>query len=56
MKAQKIVEIPVDEFEKMAEALEQCKKDKEKLEVANRFLNEQIKEYNKKFAKNENED
>ena len=56
MKTQKIVEISADEFKKMAEALEQCKKDKEKLQKANEFLNEQIKEYNKKFAKNENED
>ena len=55
MKAQKIVEIPADEFRKMAEALEQCKKDKEKLEVANHYLNEQIKVYNQKFVKNENE-
>ena len=51
MKAQKIVEIPIDEFKEMAEALEQCRKDKEKLEIANHYLNEQIKEYNKKFSK-----
>ena len=51
----KIVEIPADEFKKMAEALEQCKKDKEKLEVANRYLNKQIKTYNNKFTKDENE-
>ena len=47
----KVVEIPADEFKEMAEALEQCKKDKEKLEVANRYLNEQIKVYNDKFVK-----
>ena len=52
----KVVEIPADEFKKMAEALEQCKKDKEKLEVANHYLNEQIKEYNQKFTKDKNED
>ena len=51
----KVVEIPTDEFRKMAEALEQCKKDKEKLEVANHYLNEQIKTYNDKFTKDENE-
>ena len=50
MKAQKVVEIPANEFKEMAEALEQCKKDKKKLEVANRYLNEQIKVYNDKFS------
>ena len=56
MKAQKVVEIQANEFKEMAEALEQCKKDKEKLEVANNYLNEQIVAYNDKFAKDENED
>lgn len=50
MKAQKIVEIPVDEFKEITEELEQCRKDKEKLKKANHYLNEQIKEYNQKFS------
>ena len=33
--------------------LDKCKEDKKKFEEANKFLNEQIKEYNEKFAKGE---
>ncbi len=56
MEAQKVVEIPANEFKEMAEALEQCRKDKEKLQKAVHYLNEQIKEYNDKFTKDKNED
>jgi len=51
----KVVEIPANEFEEMVEELKKCKEERDKLKKANEFLNEQIKEYNKKFAKDNNE-
>ncbi len=47
----KVIEIKPDEFEKMVIELKKCREDKEKLEVANKYLNEQITAYNDKFAK-----
>ena len=47
----KVIEIPADEFEKLTQELEQCRKDKKKLEEANKYLNAQIREYNEKFTK-----
>ena len=46
----KIVEVPADEFQELVESLKQCREDKKKLETANKFLNEEIEEYNKKFS------
>ena len=51
----KVIEIPANEFEELTKELEKCRKDKEKLEKANKYLNAQIREYNEKFAKDENE-
>jgi cell division protein FtsB len=51
----KTIEMPLHEFEKLTEELQQCRKDKAELEKANKFLNEQIKEYNDKFAKDTDE-
>ena len=47
----KVIEIHADEFTKLVKELDKCREDKKKLEEANKFLNEQIKNYNKKFAK-----
>ena len=49
----KVIEIPADEFAKLIKELDRCREDKKKLEEANKFLNEQIKAYNEKFAKGE---
>jgi len=46
----KIVEVPADEFQELVESLKQCREDKKRLETANKFLNEEIAEYNKKFS------
>ena len=51
----KVIEISADEFEELTKELEQCREDKKKLEKANKYLNEQIKAYNEKFAKDKNE-
>jgi hypothetical protein len=50
---QKIVEIPLEEFKELTKALQECRKEKAELEKANKFLNEQVKEYNEIFAKEE---
>jgi len=46
-----IVEMPLEDFKTLTEELKKCREDKEKLQVANRFLNEQITDYNKAFVK-----
>jgi len=51
----KTIEMPLCEFEELIKELQQCKKEKAELEKANKFLNEQIKEYNEKFAKDTSE-
>jgi len=51
----KVVEIKANEFEEIVEELKKCKEERDKLKKANDFLNEQIKEYNKKFVKDKNE-
>ena len=51
----KVIEIPANEFEEMVKELKKCKEERDKLKKANEFLNEQIKEYNEKFAKDNNE-
>lgn len=48
-----IIELEKAYFEKMVNELKQCEKDKEKLKQANKYLNEEIKKYNKNFT-NEN--
>ena len=49
----KTIELPADEFTKLIRELDKCREDKKKLEEANKYLNEQIKAYNEKFAKGE---
>jgi len=49
----KTIELPADEFTKLIKELDRCREDKKKLEEANKFLNEQIKTYNEKFAEKE---
>jgi len=51
----KIVEMPLEDFKTLTEELKKCRKDKEELIKANKFLNEQIKEYNEKFVKAKND-
>ena len=51
----KIVEMPLEDFKTLMEELKKCRKDKEELIKANKFLNEQIKEYNEKFVKDVND-
>ena len=51
----KVVELNPNDFAKLIKELDECRKEKEKLKKANEFLNEQIKEYNEKFAKDNNE-
>jgi len=46
----KIVEIPIEEFQELIDNLENCKKDKEKLIKTVEYLNQEINEYNKKYA------
>lgn len=47
----KVIELSVEEFEELTNELKKCREDKEKLQKANEFLNEQIKAYNDRFAK-----
>jgi hypothetical protein len=42
------------EFNKMVQELQKLRDEKEELLKANKFLNEQIREYNERFANNEN--
>ena len=51
----KVVEMLLEDFKTLTEELKKCRKDKAELEKANKFLNEQIKEYNEKFAKESND-
>jgi len=51
----KVIELSVEDFEKLTKNLKQCEEDRKKLKTANHYLNEQIKVYNEKFAKNDNE-
>jgi len=50
-----IVEMPLEDFKTLMEELKKCRKDKEELIKANKFLNEQIKEYSEKFVKAKND-
>lgn len=43
------------EFKKMVEEIQKLRSEKEELLKANKFLNDQIKEYNERFAKNEHD-
>jgi len=49
----KVIEIQADEFTKLIKELDKCREDKEKLQKAVHYLNEQIKAYNEKFAEKE---
>jgi len=46
----KTIELPADEFTKLRKELDKCREDKKKLQIANHYLNEQIKLYNEKFT------
>ena len=46
----KVIELSVEDFEELTNKLKQCEEDRKKLEVANHYLNEQIKVYNAKFT------
>ena len=50
---QKAIELTPDDFAKLIKELDECRKDKEKLQKAVNYLNKQIKAYNEKFAKGE---
>ena len=50
---QKAIELTPDDFTKLIKELDECKKDKEKLQKAVNYLNNEIKKYNEKFAKGE---
>ena len=49
--AEKIVEIPIEEFQELVNELKKCREDKNKLIETVNFLNKEIEEYNKKYAK-----
>jgi len=46
----KVVELTPKDFEKIVNELKKCREERELLIEANKRLNEEIKEYNKKFA------
>jgi len=50
---EKIVEIPLSQFNELVEELKKCREEKEKLFEINDYLNSQIKEYNEKFTNQE---
>ena len=54
MKQNKEVELSVEDFQKVVNRLKECEKENELLKEANKKLNDEIKEYNKKFAGNKN--
>ena len=49
----KVIELSAEEFAKLVNELDKCREDKEKLQKAVHYLNEQIKAYNEKFTKGE---
>jgi uncharacterized coiled-coil DUF342 family protein len=49
--AEKVVEIPIEEFQELVNELKKCREDKKKLIETVNFLNEEIEEYNQKYAK-----
>ena len=55
MKQNKEVELNIEDFQKVVDALKKCEKENEMLKEANKKLNKEIKEYNKKFASNKND-
>ena len=46
----KVVELSLDDFQSLIEALKMCKENENKLKESVIFLNNQIKDYNKNFA------
>ena len=55
MKQDKEVELSIEDFQKVVDALKECEKENEMLKEANKKLNDEIKEYNKKFASDKND-
>jgi len=53
-KENKIVELPLEEFQELIRRLKECEADKEKLKETVNFLNNQISEYNKKYGESNN--
>jgi len=47
----KIVELSLEDFNSLIEAVKMCRENEKKLKEAIVFLNNQIAEYNKKFSK-----
>ena len=50
----KVIELSIKEFEELTNELKKCIEDKEKLQKAVNYLNDEIKKYNEKFT-NEND-
>ena len=51
----KVVEIKPEEFNRLVQDLIKCKEEKKELQKAVDYLNKEIKEYNDRFSKDENE-
>lgn len=49
----KMIQMPLKDLQSLMTELENCKKDKAKLEKAVEFLNNEIDKYNKEFTKPE---
>lgn len=47
----KVIELNSEDFVKLVKEYDKCKEEREELKKAVKFLNEQIEEYNRKFAK-----
>jgi hypothetical protein len=47
----KVVELNIDDFENLINALRMCRENESKLKEVVAFLNRQIQQYNKKFTK-----
>ena len=48
--SEKVIEIPIEEFQELVNELERCREDKRKLIETVKFLNQEIEEYNKKYT------
>ncbi|MRJ06264.1 MAG: hypothetical protein C6I01_01930 [Epsilonproteobacteria bacterium] len=51
----KIVRLELDKFKKLVKEFKRCRQELEKARKALKFLNNEIKEYNKRFANGDKE-
>jgi len=49
--SEKVVELSLEDFNSLIEAIQMCRENERKLKEAVMFLNNQISNYNKKFTK-----